>query len=241
MITVYDMGPSKFPVDVGASPHVRKIILTLNYKSIPYEVKHLLFDEIESTAKSVGVPPTAVHPDGSAKYTIPFIHDSSTGKAVSDSLPCIEYIDQAYPDKPQVLPASTRALQAVFIDSLQARTMALVPLIAAKWPQWYSMELLQSRKRLYPDAKPPPAPTPEQRTQLWNALKVFVEGLNYGENEFLTGDKPGLVDFTLGSHLTTLKLLFGEDSEEWKDASGWNNGRAGRLVEKLLSYKRVSA
>ncbi|KAK1223758.1 hypothetical protein PQX77_013357 [Marasmius sp. AFHP31] len=234
MITVYDMGPSEFPEDVGASPHVRKVILTLNYKSIPYLVKHLLFDEIEPTAKAVGAPSTSIRADGSLRYTVPFIYDSDTGNSVAESFPIIEYLDRTYPNTPQVLPPGTLALQSVFIDAFQ-------DVLAFKFGLWYSKELLESRKKVYGDAEPPQPPTLQQRTENLKRAKAFFDTLPaaYQENEFVMGKSPVFADIALASHLITARSLLGEGSKDWEEMSSWNRGRVGRLVDKILSYKRV--
>ncbi|KAL0057023.1 hypothetical protein AAF712_016358 [Marasmius tenuissimus] len=72
MLTLYDLGPSKYPQDLGCSPHTRKIVFTLNYKKLPFKLVDLAPAALVPTAKSVGAAPTAAHPDGSPKYTVPY-------------------------------------------------------------------------------------------------------------------------------------------------------------------------
>ncbi|KAG7086932.1 hypothetical protein E1B28_002848, partial [Marasmius oreades] len=85
MITLYDFGPSFFDKAMGTSPFVRTIRFALNLKKIPYKVIELGLFDLTPTAKSIGAPPTGKKPDGTPKYTVPFIQDDSTGAVVSDS------------------------------------------------------------------------------------------------------------------------------------------------------------
>ncbi|KAL0564382.1 hypothetical protein V5O48_017663 [Marasmius crinis-equi] len=240
MITVYDMGPSKFPQEIGASPHVRKVIFTLNYKSIPYKIEPIHFDKVEAAAKSIGAPPTTTKPDGTPKWTIPFIHDSSTGKTISDSLLIAQYLDETYPDTPRVVPEGTRVLQSVFVQAVETKMYVLLPALMGKYEEYAPKELIEARKKQYGHIIAPQL-TPEQVLELWNKTKATFDELDasYGENEFVTGEKPVFADLALAAQLSIVRIMFGEESKEWKVVSGWNKGRVGRLVEKALSYKQV--
>ncbi|KAF9256783.1 hypothetical protein L218DRAFT_949716 [Marasmius fiardii PR-910] len=244
MITLYDMGPSSFPDSWGGSPHVRKVIYTLNYKALPFKVVTLHFDTVEATAKSLNAPPTTTKPDGSPKYTIPFIHDSNTEKSVSDSFLIAQYLDQTYPETPTVVPPGTGTLQLVFIDVVQHKTVSLMPVMMPKYEEWCSEELIASRAKAYPGVVKAHALelSDEQKREVWEGAKKAFDGLKqaYGPSEFVMGgDKPIFADFALASLLSVIKLMFGEESEEWKGVTGWNEGRIGRLIEKVLEYPRV--
>ncbi|KAG7098005.1 hypothetical protein E1B28_005313 [Marasmius oreades] len=242
MITVYDLGPSKFPEHVACSPHTRKIIFSLNYKKLPFKVSIIALDEIERTAKSIGAPPTTSNPDGSPKYTVPFIHDSSTGKSISDSLMIAEYLDKAYPTTPKLVPEGTRVLQAVFADAVNAKFYALTSVFLPKFPEWFSPEFVAAiEKRM----GPPKLLSQEETKEVWaKGKKSFDELLgtyeSAGVGKFVMGgDKPVFADFALAAMLSGVKIMFGDESEEWKNVSGWIGGRVGKLLEEVLKYERV--
>ncbi|KAG7097993.1 hypothetical protein E1B28_005301 [Marasmius oreades] len=242
MITVYDLGPSKFPEHLGSSPHTRKVIFSLNYKKLPFKVSIITLGEIERTAKSIGAPPTTSNPDGSPKYTVPFIQDSSTGEAISDSLLIVEYLDKAYPTTPKLVPEGTRVLQAVFADAVTAKVYALISVFIPKFLEWFSPEFLaEIEKRM----GPPKLLSQEETKEVWaKGKKSFDELLSAyesaGVGKFVVGgDKPVFADLALAAMLSGVKIMFGDESEEWKDVSGWIGGRAGKVVEETLKYERV--
>ncbi|KAG7098004.1 hypothetical protein E1B28_005312 [Marasmius oreades] len=242
MITVYDLGPSKFPENVGGSPHTRKVIFSLNYKKLPFEVSAITLGEIERTAKSIGAPPTTTHPDGSPKYTAPFIHDSSTSESISDSLLIVEYLDKAYPTTPKLVPEGTRVLQAVFADAVTAKFYSLLGALMPKFLEWFSPVFLAEHEK---HVGPPKLLSQEETKEVWvNGKKSFDELLgayeSAGVGKFVMGgDTPVFADLALAAMLSGVKIMFGNDSEEWKDVSGWIGGRAGKVVEEILKYERV--
>ncbi|KAL0575608.1 hypothetical protein V5O48_006369 [Marasmius crinis-equi] len=241
MITLYDLGPIQTPKEWGMSPFTRKVIFTLNYKKLPFEIIHLPLDEIESEAKSLGVLPTR-HFDGPTKYTVPFIHDSQTGKVLSDSLPIAEYLDEAYPDAPKVFPAGRRALQKVFIDATLPKFAPLVPLYLDRMVDYAASPPIQVELARCFGAFPPQL-TDEQHAEMWKKAEASFNELEtaYGAagGMFVTGDKPVFVDFSLAGLLAGIKLSFGEESEEWERTSKWIGGRVGKVVSEAMKYERA--
>ncbi|KAF8994799.1 hypothetical protein BDQ17DRAFT_1524749 [Cyathus striatus] len=108
MITFYDIH-STAP-KTAWSLMVWKIRYILNYKNLPYKTIYLEYPDIETTSKNLGIPPTATKVDGSPYYTLPAIHDSSTNKALADSLRIAQYLDATYPDTPAVVMKGTKCL-----------------------------------------------------------------------------------------------------------------------------------
>ncbi|KAL0061961.1 hypothetical protein AAF712_011167 [Marasmius tenuissimus] len=250
MISVYDLGPSKIPESLGASPNDRKVIFTLNYKKLPYKIIIITMDDIESTAKSIGAPPTSKKSDGTPRYTVPFIHDSGTGKCISDSFRIAQYLDEAYPETPKVLPAGTEILQAAFIQIVEEKLTPIAEVYLPKVMELSSSEALESRARKYGPI-PPPLPAEEQG-KTWEKLRVGYDGLKEAyemggyhnrdgeERIFLMGDEPVFADLAFAAWIAMVKITWGDESEEWKHASGWIDGRAGRLVDRVLRYERAS-
>ncbi|KAL0057601.1 hypothetical protein AAF712_015749 [Marasmius tenuissimus] len=117
----------------------------LNYKKIPFKLVDLSFGSIESTAKSLGAPPTDTFPTtGLPKYTVPFLHDSDKNKAISDSFAIAEYLDVAYPDTPRLF-AEKDGTTAVVKELTEAREEAIrmltFPMLMPKIAELYPDEL----------------------------------------------------------------------------------------------------
>jgi glutathione S-transferase len=62
---------------------------------------------------------------------------------------------------------------------------------------------------------------------------------NGGKGLFLLGETPSWGDIVIVSYLVWMKIVWGEDSQQWKDISSWNNGRWAGLVEALQDYETV--
>ncbi|KAL0056867.1 hypothetical protein AAF712_016517 [Marasmius tenuissimus] len=142
MITLYDTGPSSFPSHLGCGPYVRKIIFALNYKKLPFKLITLPLPTIESTAKSLGAPPTDTFPKtGLPKYTVPFLHDSN--EVVSDSFAIAQYLDTAYPDTPRLFGEEKATIAAVkeLIEAREEALKILFPIFMSRIVGLYSDEL----------------------------------------------------------------------------------------------------
>ncbi|KAF7350496.1 Glutathione S-transferase-like protein ustS [Mycena venus] len=61
-------------------------------------------------AKRSERPQRGKKPDGSPNWTLPMIHDLSTGAIVADSTKIAAYLDATYPDMPRLMPPGTFGL-----------------------------------------------------------------------------------------------------------------------------------
>lgn len=88
-------------------------------------------------------------------------------------------------------------------------------------------------------------PTGAARDVEWAKVKDgfnVVDGWLQASKEdgpYALGQTPGFVDFFIGARLTWFRLVFGEDSEEWKDITSWNEGRWAAFAEGLKKYEAV--
>jgi glutathione S-transferase len=85
----------------------------------------------------------------------------------------------------------------------------------------------------------------DRKIQWANMEKEFglVDGWlskNEGNSPFLLGgDVPCYGDIVLAGYILWLRLIWGDDSEEWKQVSAWHNGRWGKLLKGLEKYEVV--
>ncbi|KAK7038881.1 hypothetical protein VNI00_010513 [Paramarasmius palmivorus] len=232
MITLYDLGPST--TGGGYSHNVRRIVYALKYKKIPFTISLVDFLTLEPTAKSVGASPTSKKANGDPQYTVPFIRDSTTGKVVSDSLVIAEYLDETYPDTPRVVPPGTRALQAAYSDWAVDKLFQILPFLEPRMHDIGSPEVKESYKALY---GVPTRPPDEEKAAVWDKVQQAFDSVKAGHGEvYVTGDKPIFADFALAGLLWEISLGIGNDSEEWKEIAGWQDGRLGRLLESVEKY-----
>lgn len=200
--------------------------------------------------KNVGGAPTETK-NGQDHYTLPAIHDSTTGKVITDSANIAAYLDETYPDKPALFPVLDNGK-----FETKAAILAFQSLFMEKWGAIRLVGLSGTHKILTPRSaeyfkrtretwfgKPiddfaPPGP---EREEMWRNLKeglsVISELLdqNVSKSEgklFLFGDTLSYADIIVSSFILWLKLVVGPESQEWKDFEQWNGGRWAKLLDK---------
>ncbi|KAK1234654.1 hypothetical protein PQX77_002137 [Marasmius sp. AFHP31] len=250
MLTLYDLGPSKFE-EMGLSPFVRAIRFALNYKKIPHTVIDLGMTDVESTAQSLGVLPTTDVSTGAKRYTVPFIHDvdPKTGKStvVSDSFKVAQYLDTAYPDTPRLIPPGTDMLQSAFCTSVFHAVAPLLPIIRPLTSQKYlTPEFRESVKKRFGEGGVSRGLSPDEEKEAWRkfvtAMTVLVEGHNEVESEevfVMGGDEPTFADVYMTAFTWWLREIVG-DSDGWKEVAGLRRGRVERLTEATLAVCKGS-
>ena len=222
---------------------------TLNFKGIPYKTEWVEYPDIEPLCKKLGIPPTYKKADGKDHYTLPAIHDPSTGAYVSNSILIAEYLEKTYPGTPQVFPHNTLALQTTFGqafgDSISALWNFIVPAVYVKLnPQ--SQEYFRStREESFGKAMEDITPKGEAAVAEW---AQFRDGLgkvdswyakNGGQGPFLLGEALSWGDIAVASCLIWLRIIWGEGSPQWKDISSWNDGRWAGIVDSMKKYETV--
>ncbi|KAF9449777.1 hypothetical protein P691DRAFT_811852 [Macrolepiota fuliginosa MF-IS2] len=247
MITLYDL-KAKGPIGTW-SPNPWKARYVLNYKKLPYRIIYTEFPDIEVVSKEAGIPPYGKKPDGvTPVYTSPAIIDDATGTALSDSYKIADYLDKAYPDTPKVFPTGSEALQAAFYAQFAPTLSALVPFVLPKVPAMLNERsaeyYVRTRAAIF-GGKPLDQweLVGEERSEAWGKMKAGFDKLDgwlsKGSGPFFMGDVVTFADFVAAAALQGLKIIFGENSEEWKDITEWNNGRWDRLLKDLEEYAGV--
>ena len=213
----------------------------MNYKNIPYRTEWIEHPDIEPHSKSLGIKPTRKKPDGTPLYTLPAIHDPSTGTCLADSFLIAEYLEDTYPDTPSIFPHGTRSLQHAFQFSFE-QILALVlpfifPSISPKLETQRSEEYFRRSKELsFGRTLEEMVPVGAERVAQWAKFRDGMSkideclGKTDTKGPFVMGDTISWADFFISSHLIFLKIVWGEDSEEWKDIASWNEGRWKNLL-----------
>ncbi|KAJ7599825.1 glutathione S-transferase [Mycena floridula] len=226
------------------SPKTWKVRLALNYKAIQYRTVWIEHPDVEATAKQIGAKPTALRPDGRPLYTCPIIVDPNTGSVIADSTAIIEYLDTVYPDSPKLDPIGT--LQAGFKLALFSK---ISPIFQFGYPA--SVKVLPSlRTKVYFEGRVEeifgkPVETVLPKGEQWGVeWKKLEEGMHtiaswYLEPDqlFIMGDKIIALDFDIAGFLLWARVVWGADSEQWKEVASWDGGRWGKLLDRLQEYQ----
>ncbi|KAL0571114.1 hypothetical protein V5O48_010846 [Marasmius crinis-equi] len=247
-IHLYDI-PSKLK-DKAWSPNVWKTRYVLNYKKIPYRTIWVEYPEIASACIKIGAPPTDTNDDGSPYYSVPIIYDPNTKKAISDSKSIVIYLESTYPSSPErnLIPAGTWALQrgiihAIATSALQSLPQFTIPRTASILNEGSLAYFLEARKEQFGRPLSEVEPKGESRAGEWKKIEDGFGIINSWMTEhngiFLMGDRVIFADFFIAVFLRWIRLVFGEDSEEWGSVKTWHGGRWERLVNEFEQYTTV--
>ncbi|KAF9054807.1 hypothetical protein BJ165DRAFT_1337959 [Panaeolus papilionaceus] len=249
MIILYDI-PSKLEGRAW-SPNPWKVRYALNYKGLDHKTEWVEYCDIEAHCKALSIPadPYEKKPDGSAKYTLPAIWDTTTGAKVSDSRSIIEYLETTYPDKPSLFPNNTKGLQIAFekaykpqLDGLWLNILPLMPKVLNPASEKY---FYRTRSEMFGAPLETLLPTGAAFEEGWAKLKAGLDVIDgwYQTTDvdgvFLMGDKLGWSDIMLISYLKWVTLIWGKEEAKWKDIARWNGGRWAKLVDALEKYTEL--
>jgi glutathione S-transferase len=173
----------------SGSPYAWKVWLALEHKTIPYELKTLSFDKGDTKAPEF----RAINPRGK----VPTIVDN--GFALWESGVVVEYLDEAYPDRP-LLPQDPQA-------------RATVRRIAAECDSYLGPLMTDlSRATLFRKGPADPGILADIHTRLDAELPRYEAALP--GDYFATG--PSLADFTLFPRLRFLRRVDErQPGEDW--------------------------
>ncbi|PPQ76771.1 hypothetical protein CVT26_001944 [Gymnopilus dilepis] len=248
-IIFYDI-PSATP-EKSWSANLWRTRFHLNYKGLSYKTEWVEYPDIEPHCIKYGIEPTSNKPDGTPFYTLPAIHDPSTGIYLSDSFKIAEYLDKTYPDTPLILPNNTHSLQIAFSDAFTSKLDALwafiLPVANTRLNPASEVFFRRTREAAFGKKLEDVIPTGEEGAAQWAKFKAALGDADrwYAKSPgpFLLGDKPSWGDFVAAGYAIWWKIIFGEDSEQWKDIASWHGGRWKDLVDNLkefiLNYKGV--
>jgi len=221
----------------------------LNYKGIPYRTEWVEYPDIAPLSKKLGINPTSQNEDGSPAYTLPAIHDPSTGTYIADSIVIAEYLEKTYPDTPSVFPNGTIGLQKAFgpsfFKAINAAWPFILPYVSSKLNPRSDEYFRRTREIAYGKKLEDVVPTGNTRTEEWKKLGKGLETIQSylvstdDKGPYMLGDTISWSDLLLFSFLYWFKIIWGEDSAEWKDVASWNGGRWEAHLNALNKYSTV--
>lgn len=200
------------------------------------------YPDIEALYKKIGAAPTS---NEAPYYTLPVIQDKSTGAVISDGPLIVEYLDKQYPDTPALFPPGTMALQAGFIaahaNAISPVRQFVIPRVNSRLNPRSKEYFRRTREQRFGKDMEDITPVGEARVVEWgkyrDGLGKVDSWFKKSAGPFLTGESITFADVSVVSCLIWLKVIFGEDSPEWKDIASWHNGRWDSLVTAFAKYQ----
>lgn len=199
------------------------------------------YPDIKALCLKIGAAPTGKAPNGEDTYTLPVIEDPSTGKVVSDSKRIAEYLDEAYPGTPKLIPPGLAAGVAIAEDFITTNYIfktfpVVVPsvhLILNPASQGYFQVTREAflGKSLAELRTPGPARDAGFETIRQGLQKIgeVIDKNGKGSTRFFGEDTFTYADAVLISWLLWPKIVF--EPEEWAIIASWEGGRWAKLVE----------
>ncbi|KAF7354324.1 Glutathione S-transferase-like protein ustS [Mycena venus] len=219
----------------------------LNYKGIPYKTVWIEYSEIEARSREVGASPTRKKPDGSPNWTLPMIHDLSTGAVVADSTKIAAYLDATYPDTPRLMPPGTTGL----LRSFEAAALSLLSPTLYQYiiPGTYKIlyppgqaALRRKREAMFGKRMEDITPKGEEDVIEWKKVKDVFGTMDEwiranGEGSaYIMGDAPCYVDMWMAAYVQWVKQVV---PDKWEDMKLWHEGRWATLLHDFEKYETV--
>ncbi|KAJ7015781.1 hypothetical protein C8F04DRAFT_1171671 [Mycena alexandri] len=227
-IVFYDI-PSTLPINAW-SPNTWKTRYALNFKGLSYRTEWIEYPDIEALCKKIGAPHTRNKPDGRPHYTLPVIHDLSTG---SDLL--LTSISLTHP--------SRRNCRR---DAALALTPAIGLFVIPSVPRILNPASLEyfhiTRGALFGKKLDEVIPTGDAYGPAWQKLKDSFGKIdswiraNGEESTYIMGDTICYADLFIAAYVLWFKLVL---PEKWDEAKTWHEGRWEKLLENTAKYEAV--
>ncbi|KAJ3547634.1 hypothetical protein NMY22_g1579 [Coprinellus aureogranulatus] len=255
MITVYDFdstAPGR-----AMSPFVWRIRYALNIKGLEHRTEWLNYGKLEEQLQERNAAPTRFLPDGAPVYTVPAIYDPSTNTTISDSQQILKYLDDAYPDAPQLCAPpypNDDSVKAAFESTWPVPLSAfmlngtwglLVPIIVdhideasgTKYKQRFEAKSGMSFESLS-DISVKSELLVEGACRFKEADRQLEEiRQKYGgDGPWLLGDEVKVPDLAVVGTLAYIAAVLGENSQLWKEIRELDDGRWGKRWDEFRPY-----
>ena len=186
--------------------------------------------------------------DGSPAWLLPVIHDTATGVSVADSFAIAEYLEKTYPSAPSLFPHGTAAFQALFLGALPPASQGplarfVVPAVHRVANPASKAFIRRTREAWFGKPLEEIEPRGEEAVAEWAKVEkgwgTIAGWYAKSGGPFLLGETVSWADFVVACWLMTVRSLWGEDSQRWRDMASWNGGRFGKLLDDLKEYQAV--
>ncbi|KAJ7782276.1 hypothetical protein DFH07DRAFT_318549 [Mycena maculata] len=233
--------------DIASAPPVRpfavnprKTRYALNFKRVHYRTEWVELPDIPSVRQKIGAAPVRTHVrDGSPYYTLPVIHDPSTGAVVGDSFDIALYLDKTYPSDTPLFPPASTAVQAAFnkyVDKFMDPFVVLCLQGLPLNPATAEVSQADFCWRAGVERWDELAIVGDERARLLEQFNAALGGelarwYSYSDGPFMEGENPLYADFVVGGWLGFMSVAL--PAKEWADIQTWQDGLWGRLHRTL--------
>ena len=245
MVTQYLENEVRQPSSMQSLLIILSLRYALNIKGLAFKTEWIEYPDIQAFCKEHNIPNVDTKPDGSPHYTVPIIHDESTGKFIVDSSNIAAYLDEQYPHAPTFFPKGTHALQKAFQFAVGSATGVLGRIVM---PATHTILNEASQEYFYRTKGIDKLRIPEHELDdHWKKLEVEMGIIDdwlkrNGEGQkFIAGDSITYVDIHLTARLLWMKKVLdgkkAQGSNGWDIIKEWHGGRWARMVAEFEQYE----
>ncbi|KAJ3518907.1 hypothetical protein NMY22_g13444 [Coprinellus aureogranulatus] len=260
MITLYDFD-SNLPGRALSPDKPFTDRFALNIKGLEHKTEWLNFAKIDQQLKELNVPPSKIQPDGTPFYSVPAIYDPSTNTTISDSYRILKYLDETYPDTPQLCShpdALTDDLIKPIFEPDWFLPISLmfhgiwglvVPNIVNLASDEASGEKYRQKFLLRTGMTVDSVQDPGKKRELLekgrqnftevNAALEEIRKEYGGEGPWLLGKDIKLPDLAIAGSLAWIASIMGEDSDLWRDIREWDDGKWAQFWDSMKPYHKL--
>ncbi|KAJ3504021.1 hypothetical protein NMY22_g18056 [Coprinellus aureogranulatus] len=246
MITLYDFD-SNLPGRALSPDKPFTDRFALNIKGIEHKTEWLNFARYNQTE-----PPST---------PVPAIYDPSTNTTISDSYRILKYLDETYPDTPQLCshpnaltddlikpafePDWFLPISLMFhgIWGLVAPNIVNLASDEASGEKYRQKFLLRTGMTVDsvqdPDKKRELLEKGRQNFTEVNAALDEIRKKYGGEGPWLLGKDIKLPDLAIAGSLAWIASIMGEDSDLWKDIREWDDGKWAHFWDSMKPYHKL--
>ena len=211
-----------------------------------YKTEWIEYPDIEALCKKIGAPPTEKKADGRDHYTLPAIYDPFTKIVVADSTAIVKYLDRTYPDTSQLFPEGTRAFQAITYHLIRPTVLSpiLNIIVGRTWKLLNppSQEYFRRTREASFGKRLEDIGGEEYWQALESGLGRIKESLEENGNAkdlLFAGNRITFADIQLASVLVWLRVVCGDDSEDWQRLGSIHDGKWARFMEQFAKFEQV--
>jgi glutathione S-transferase len=218
----------------------------LNIKGLPYKTVWVEYPDIALLCQEIGAAPTLTRHSTAPRYTLPVIHDASTGAVVSDSFQIARYLDKTYPSTTQLIPLGTSGLLQAACETLgpllpyaiyPAIVLNTAEALAPRSSEYFHATRSKSQGKPLAEICPPGAAQDDVWTICERGLEKIAKWLDDEPGMFMMGEHVSFTDVYIASALVWIRCS--ADQGRWEQILGWHDGRWANFMEMFDRWGQV--